>query len=108
MAVSTLPIPSMYADHHVTAVRKALSAVSGVQDVQASAAFKEVTVKHTKEVTEKALFEVLDKAGYQVGEEELADQEPSCFGDPAWYECGSRCTKTDGADLAMSGDFRMY
>ena len=108
MAVSTLPIPSMYADHHVTAVRKALSAVSGVQDVQASAAFKEVTVKHTKEVTEKALFEVLDKAGYQVGEEELVDQEPSCFGDPAWYECGSRCTKTDGADLAMSGDFRMY
>ena len=108
MAASTLPIPSMYADHHVTAVRKALSAVSGVQDVQASAAFKEVTVKHTKEVTEKALVEVLDKAGYQVGEEELVDQEPSCFGDPAWYECGSRCTKTDGADLAMSGDFRMY
>lgn len=108
MAVSTLPIPSMYADHHVTAVRKALSAVSGVQDVQASAAFKEVTVKHTKEVTKKALVEALDKAGYQVGEEELVDQEPSCFGDPAWYECGSRCTKTDRADLAMSGDFRMY
>jgi copper chaperone CopZ len=98
----------MYADHHVTAVRKALSAVSGVQDVQASAAFKEVTVKHTNEVTKKALVEVLDKAGYQVGEEELVDQEPSRFGDPAWYECASRCTKTDGADLAMSGDFRMY
>ena len=108
MALSTLPVPSMYADHHVTAVRKALSAVSGVQDVQASAAFKEVTVKHTKEVTKKALVEVLDKAGYQVEEEELVDQEPSCFGDPAWYECGSRCTKTDEADLAMSGDFRMY
>jgi copper chaperone CopZ len=108
VAVSTLPIPSMYADHHVRAVRNALSAVSGVQDVQASAAFKEVTVKHTNEVTKKALVEVLDKAGYQVGEEELVDQEPSCFGDPAWYECASRCIKTDGADLAMSGDFRMY
>lgn len=108
MVVSTLPVPSMYADHHVTAVRKALSAVSGVQDIQASGAFKEVTVKHSKEVTKKALVEVLDKAGYQVGEEELVDQEPSCFGDPAWYECASRCTKTDGADLAMSGDFRMY
>jgi copper chaperone CopZ len=54
VAVSTLPIPSMYADHHVTAVRKALSAVSGVQDVQASAALKEVTIKHTKDVTDKA------------------------------------------------------
>jgi copper chaperone CopZ len=108
VAVSTLPIPSMYADHHVAAVRRALSQVAGVQDVQASAAFKEVTVKHANEVTKKALVEVLDKAGYQVGEEKLVDQEPSCFGDPAWYECASRCTKTDRADLAMSGDFRMY
>jgi len=98
----------MYADHHVTAVRKALSAVSGVQDVQASAAFKEVTVKHTKEVTKKALVEAVEKAGYQVGEEEPVEQEPSCFGDPAWYECASRCTKTDEADLVMSGDFRKY
>jgi len=108
VAVSTLPIPSMYADHHVTAVRKALNAVSGVQDVQASAALKEVTIKHTKDVTDKALVEVLEKAGYQVGAEELVEQEPSCFGDPAWYGCGSRCTRTEDADLAMSGDFRMY
>lgn len=108
MTVSTLPVPSMYADHHVAAVRKALSEVAGVQEIQASAAFREVTVKHTKDVTEKALVEALDKAGYQVSKEELVDQEPSCFGDPAWYECASRCTKTDGADLAMSGDFRMY
>jgi copper chaperone len=98
----------MYADHHVTAVRKALSAVSGVQDIRASAAFKEVTVRHTNEVTKEALVEALDKAGYQVGEEKLVDQEPSCFSDPAWYACASRCTKTDEADLAMSGDFRKY
>ena len=108
MAVSTLPVPSMYADHHVAAVRKALSEVAGVQEIQASAAFKKVTVKHSKEVTNEALVEALDKAGYQVGEEELVDQEPSCFGDPAWYECASRCTSTDEADLAMSGDFRKY
>lgn len=108
MAISTLPVPSMYADHHVAAVRKALSEVAGVQEIQASAAFKEVTVKHSKEVTNEALVEALDKAGYQVGEEELVDQEPSCFGDPAWYECASRCTRTDEADLAMSGDFRKY
>jgi copper chaperone CopZ len=98
----------MYADHHVMAVRKALSAVSGVEDIQASAAFKEVTVKHTTEVTKKALADALDKAGYQVGEEEPTKEEPSCLGDPAWYGCASRCIKTDEADLAMSGDFRMY
>ena len=109
MAVSTLPVPSMYADHHVTAVRKALSAVSGVQDVQANAAFKEVTVKHTKEVTKKALTQALEKAGYTVGEpEQPSEQEPSCFGDPSWYECAPRCIKTERVDLEMSGDFRKY
>ena len=108
MAVLTLPVPSMYADHHVMAVRKVLSGLSGVQDIQASAAFKQVTVKHTKEVTKKALAEALEKAGYPVKEEKPAEGEPSHLGDPAWYECAARCIKTDEVDLEMSGDFRMY
>lgn len=108
MAVSTLPVPSMYADHHVTAVREALSGLSGVQDVQASAAFKQVTVKHTKKVTKKALTEALEKAGYPVTEGESVEEEPSHLGDPAWYECASRSIKTDQADIEMAGDFRMY
>jgi len=108
VAVSILQVPSMYADHHVTTVRKALSSLSGVQDVQASAAFREVTVKHTAEVTKKALVQALDEAGHQVGEESLVEQEPSCLGDPAWYQCAPRCIKTDKVDLEMSGDFRKY
>jgi copper chaperone CopZ len=108
VAISTLPVPSMYADHHVKAVRKALVDLSGVQDVQASAAFKEVTVKHTKQVTKKSLAAALEKAGYPVSEEKPAEEVPSSLGDPAWYECGSRSIKTDAADLEMSGDFRMY
>ena len=108
MAVSTLPVPSMYADHHVTAVRESLSALSGVQDIDASAAFKEVTVKHTKQVSKKALAEALEKAGYPVAEEKSVEEEPSSLGDPAWYECASRSIKTDRADLEMSGDFRKY
>ena len=99
MAVTTLPVPTMYADHHVTAVQKALSAVSGVQDIQASAASKEVAVKHGKGATKKALVDALGKAGYPVGEEERVEEEPSCFGDPSWYECAPRCIKTDPADL---------
>lgn len=108
MTVSTLQVPSMYADHHVTAVREALSSLSGIQDVRASAALREVTVKHTAEVTKKALVQALDKAGYQVGEETFVEQEPSCLGDPGWYGCAPRCIKTDQVDLEMSGDFRKY
>jgi len=108
VAVSILQVPSMYADHHVAAVRKALAALSGVQEVQASAAFKEVTVKHTDKVTKKAVADALENAGYAVAEEELVQAEPSCFGDPSWYECAPRCIKTDEVDLAMSGDFRKY
>jgi copper chaperone len=108
VAVSTLPVPSMYADHHVAAVREALGALSGVQEVQASAAFKEVTVKHTEKVTKKAVAEALENAGYAVAEEELEEAEPSSLGDPSWYECAPRCVKTDQVDLEMSGDFRKY
>jgi copper chaperone CopZ len=108
VAVSTLPVPSMYADHHVAAVKEALGALSGVQEIQASAAFKEVAVEHSKKVTKKALVKALEEAGYAVVEEEHVEAEPSCFGDPSWYECAPRCIKTDRADLEMSGDFRKY
>lgn len=108
MTVSTLLVPSMYADHHVSAVRRALEQAAGVQEIEASAAFKEVTVKHSKEVTKQALAEALGKAGYPVGQAESTEEKPSCFGDPGWYECAPRCIKTDTADLEMSGDFRKY
>jgi copper chaperone CopZ len=99
VAVTTLPVPTMYADHHVTAVRKALGALSGVEDIQASAASKQVTVKHGKEVAKKALADALAKAGYPSREEERVAEEPSCFADPSWYECAPRGIKTDPADL---------
>jgi copper chaperone CopZ len=109
MGISTLRIPSMYADHHVKMVRDALGALSGVQEVQASAAFKEVTVKHSKELTEEVLTQALEKAGYAVGKpEEPPEQEPSHLGDPGWYACAPRSIKTQRVDLEMSGDFRMY
>jgi len=87
MASSTLSVPSMYADHHVTKVRDLLGGLDGVQEIQASAALREVTVKHGNEVSKKDLGQALEKAGYAVGRPtEAAEQEPSCFGDPSWYE----------------------
>jgi hypothetical protein len=59
-------------------------------------------------VTKEALAEALGKAGYPVGQEKSAQGEPSCFGDPGWYECAPRCTRTERVDLEMSGDFRKY
>jgi copper chaperone CopZ len=108
VAVSTLAVPSMYADHHVVAVREALGALPGVEDIQASAAFKQVTVEHTAKVTKKALTEALEKAGYPVGEEKPGEEEPSHLGDPSWYGCAPRSIKTERVDLEMSGDFRLY
>jgi len=37
-------VPSMYADHHVIAVREVLLAMPGVEDVSASAAWQQVQV----------------------------------------------------------------
>lgn len=109
MATSTVPVPSMYADHHVKRVREVLGALSGVQEIEASAALKELTVKHSKEVSKKDLTSALEAAGYTVGKpEEAPEQEPSCFSDPSWYECAPRRIKTERVDLEMSGDFRMY
>jgi copper chaperone CopZ len=109
MARSTLSVPSMYADHHVRRVRELLGDLEGVQDVQASAAFREVTVKHGKEVSKKDITAALEKAGYAVGKPGVAaEQEPSSLGDPSWYQCAPRSIKTEQADLEMSGDFRGY
>jgi copper chaperone CopZ len=98
----------MYADHHVTAVRRILDGLSGVEEVQASAASREVTVRHTNELSKKALVDALEQRGYSVEEAKQIEQEPSCLGDPAWYGCASRCIKTDEVDLEMTGDFRRY
>ena len=60
----TFSVPAMWADHHVLAVREALGQVSGVEDVLASAMYKDVLVKYdpsttNPDATEKALRPVL-------------------------------------------------
>ena len=61
----TFDLPALYADHHVSEVRRILLDVPGVEDVYASSAFKaaEVSVDESK-VDEEQLQSVLEEAGY--------------------------------------------
>jgi copper chaperone CopZ len=103
-----LSVPKMWADHHVLAVREALTALGGVEDVHASSAWKQVVVKYDAgKLEEDAIVEALAKAGYGT---DGADLEGSLLvgGDPAWDALGIRRTKTIQRDLELSGEFRRY
>ncbi len=104
-------VPSMYADHHVIAVRQALLAVSGVEDVWASSAWQQVQVMYDPSIVSPGdISQTLEQAGYPVGNGEIPSA-PSFLPnakDPAWDALGVRVTQTSRVDLAMSGEFRRY
>ncbi len=104
-------VPSMYADHHVIAVRQALLAVPGVEDVWASSAWQQVQVTYDPAtISPDGISQVLKSVGYAVGNGQLPSG-PSAgpkAKDPAWDLLGIRVTKTAQADLDMSGEFRRY
>jgi copper chaperone CopZ len=101
----------MWADHHVLKVRDALLTLEGVQDVYASAAWKQVLISYDPAKTDQAAIEeALTKAGYPVGEGEapVLTQPTKLRRDPQWEVLGSRMTETSQIDLEMSGEFRRY
>ena len=103
-----LCVPKMWADHHVLAVRDALTALGGVEDVHATSAWKHVVVKYDPDKLEQsAIVQALAKAGYGT---DGADLQGSRLvgGDPAWDALGVRTTKTNERDLELSGEFRRY
>ena len=106
----SLSAPAMYADHHVLKVREVLFALEGVQDVYASSAWQTVVVSYDEDkVGSAAIEEALSKAGY--GSEKVPPilaQVGDKLKDPAWEAMGARETRTNQADLAMSGEFRKY
>jgi copper chaperone CopZ len=58
-------VPAMYADHHVVEVRRILFEVSGVEAIDASAAFHAVEIEYDPDKTsEDALKRALDESGY--------------------------------------------
>ena len=65
METLTLDLPTLYADHHVTEVRRILLEVSGVQDVYASSAFRLVEITFDPQKTNEEEFKTrLEEAGY--------------------------------------------
>ena len=102
-------VPSLYADHHVVAVRKALADLEGVEETEASAAFQEVRVSYDpKKSSPSAIEERLKEAGYAPGEEGISLPFQSEKGDAAWKSLGLREIHTNPVDLEMSGEFRLY
>jgi copper chaperone CopZ len=65
METKSFEVPALYADHHVTEVRKILLELDGVIDVYASSAFQvvEVTYDETK-INDLEIAIKLDEAGY--------------------------------------------
>jgi copper chaperone CopZ len=105
----TLTVPTMYADHHVTIVKRLLAPMAGVENVYASAAFKQVTVEFDKaKLSQDAIVKALTTAGYAPGEEEVVLRRPDGRFDPAWDTSGVRSTTTNPVDNQLSGEFRKY
>jgi copper chaperone CopZ len=60
-----LSLPAMYADHHVTEVRRILMGLSGVTNVFASSAFHSVEIAFDPAlVSSDQIYSALDTAGY--------------------------------------------
>jgi copper chaperone CopZ len=106
----TFSIPAMWADHHTLAVRQELGRVSGVEEVIASAMYKDVLIKYdAATVSPETLQATLAKVGYPVAEGPQLPPHPERTDDTSdWFQFQERITQTDLRDLEMSGDHRRY
>ena len=106
-----LNIPNMWADHHVPKVRAVLTRLDGLEDVYASAAWKQALVSYDPAKTDLATIKkALAEAGYPVDGEgvPMLVQPSEKRRDPQWKVLGARVTVTNQADVEMSGEFRKY
>jgi copper chaperone CopZ len=103
-------IPKLWADHHTLAVREALGQVAGVEDVTASALYKDVIIQYDPaSVSTDVLASALAEAGYQVEAGLELPTYPERIDDRSdWFQFQERVTETDMRDLIMSGDHRKY
>lgn len=104
-----LEIPSMFGDHHVLAVRSALTSLTGIEELYASSAWKQLMISFDPKKTKQSDIEqALADAGFPVGGEEppVLVETDAVKSDPQWQALGVRVTQTDEAEVDLSGDFR--
>lgn len=104
----TLDVPSMYADHHVLAVRDLLAGLAGVEEIYASSAWKQIQVSFDPaQLEEAAIRQTLADGGYPVeGEETPILIERNRIGrDPQWNKLSVRTTQTNPKDREMVRQF---
>lgn len=106
----TFSIPAMWADHHVLDVRQTLSQVSGVEEVVASAMYKDVLIHYDSATTNpETLANALARSGFKMAEAPDLPAQPKRTDDRSdWFQFQERVTETDMRDLIMSGDHRKY
>ena len=109
MEKTVLSVPTMWADHHVLKVREVLTALDGIEDLYASAAWKQVVVEYDPaKLDEAGIVDALADAGYGIDGAPDLEGQPLSAGDPAWDKLGVRVTKTNKRDHELSGEFRRY
>lgn len=110
METVTFNIPAMWADHHTLVVRETLSQIGGVDQVTASALYKDVLVKYDPAVVDpETLGSALSEAGYGAAQAPELPTYPERTDDTSdWFQFQERITETDERDLQMSGDHRKY
>ena len=65
MSVTTIDLPAMYGDHHVTEVRRLLLGLDGVEEVYASSGFRAAEITYnSKKVKKSDITAKLEEAGY--------------------------------------------
>ena len=106
-----LSIPGLWADHHILNVREVLVHLAGVDSVYASSAWKQALVVFDPAKTDRTAIELaLAQAGYPVadGQIPVMTAPGEHLRDPKWEVLGARVTRTNRADVDMSGEFRRY
>lgn len=79
-----LTIPTLYGDHHTTAVRRLLEPLPGVSNLLVSAAFRQVSLTYDAGKTPlQAIEKTLADQGYAPGEGELTFPIQTTFAEEA-------------------------
>jgi copper chaperone CopZ len=105
-----LEIPSMYADHHVLAVRAVLTNFEGIEELVASSLQKQIMISYDPAKIKPADIEKgLQAAGYETGEErELPLPSEAKEDEFPWFKSIWGVPQTNILEREMSGDFRKY